>query len=168
MNKLFHIYHIPGVKIGCSTRPKIRVQEQGFTNFVILEVHDDITLASQREVELQIEYGYGKDNNCSYKGSYQARIEAGKKGGQANKESGWISQLGYSQGKKNVENGNLLKAASKAGKIVGSKLSKEHMSKMGKIGGNKKVTCPHCNKEGLARPMNRWHFNNCKLNEKQI
>jgi hypothetical protein len=24
------------------------------------------------------------------------------------------------------------------------------------------IKCPHCNKEGKAGPMNRWHFNNCK------
>ena len=168
MNKLFYIYHIPGIKIGCSTRPKIRVEEQGFSNFDILEVHDDIALASQREVELQVQYGYGRDNNCSYEDSYKARLEAGKKGGVANKESGWITKLGHKQGKKNVESGSLLRAASMAGKIVGPRLSKEHMSRMGKIGGNKKVTCPHCNKEGLARPMHRWHFNNCKLNGKKI
>lgn len=27
----------------------------------------------------------------------------------------------------------------------------------------KKITCPHCGKEGGASAMPRWHFNNCKL-----
>jgi hypothetical protein len=175
MNKLFYIYHVPGVKIGCSTRPKIRVEEQGFTNFDILETHDDISLASQREVDLQVQYGYGRDNNCSYEQSYKARLEAGKKGGKSNKESGWITKLGNSQGRKNVESewfndpeGKFRKASSAAAKINGLKIPKEKLRAMGKIGGNKKVICPHCNKEGLARPMHRWHFNNCKLNGNKI
>lgn len=27
----------------------------------------------------------------------------------------------------------------------------------------KRVTCPHCQQEGLIGNMNRWHFDNCKL-----
>lgn len=30
----------------------------------------------------------------------------------------------------------------------------------------KKVTCPHCKKEGKMGPMSRWHFNNCKMKDK--
>lgn len=26
----------------------------------------------------------------------------------------------------------------------------------------KKITCPHCGKEGRSNVMHRWHFNNCK------
>lgn len=29
------------------------------------------------------------------------------------------------------------------------------------------VKCPHCNKKGGESGMKRWHFNNCKLKEKQ-
>jgi len=28
--------------------------------------------------------------------------------------------------------------------------------------GKTKVTCPHCNKDGAAIVMQRWHFDNCK------
>ena len=28
----------------------------------------------------------------------------------------------------------------------------------------KQVICPHCNKQGGANAMKRYHFNNCKLN----
>jgi len=161
-NKKFYIYHIPGVKVGCSTNPKKRTKDQGFNSYEILECHEDIKIASEREIYFQEKFGYGRDNNSDYENSYKARIEAGKIGGKANKESGWITQLGFTQGKLNKENGTLLKAARLGGKVTGSNLSKEYLANLGKIGGNKKVTCPHCNKEGLARPMHRWHFNNCK------
>jgi hypothetical protein len=57
---MYYIYHIPGVKIGCSTNPNRRVSEQGFSNFEILEKHNDIDIASQREVYLQKQYGYNE------------------------------------------------------------------------------------------------------------
>jgi hypothetical protein len=28
-----------------------------------------------------------------------------------------------------------------------------------------RVTCPHCNKQGTAGNMTRWHFNNCKYRD---
>ena len=31
------------------------------------------------------------------------------------------------------------------------------------IANKKTVTCPHCNKNGKAAGMNRWHFDKCKL-----
>jgi hypothetical protein len=58
---MYYIYHIPGVKIGTSINPKRRVRSQGYTEYKILEVHTDIKVASERERELQIEYGYKVD-----------------------------------------------------------------------------------------------------------
>lgn len=59
--KNYFIYHIPNVKIGCSTEPEKRVNKQGYTEYEILETHTDIKLASVREQELQKEYGYPVD-----------------------------------------------------------------------------------------------------------
>lgn len=58
----YYIYHIPKVKIGCSSRPNTRVKDQGYTDFEILETHTNIEDASKREIELQKEYGYKIDN----------------------------------------------------------------------------------------------------------
>lgn len=86
MNKIMYsIYHIPGVKIGCSVNPKYRVRKQGYKNFEILEEHLDIDIASKREIELQKKYGYEVDC-CEYSISYSHlqntnRSLAGKKGG---------------------------------------------------------------------------------------
>ena len=54
---MYYIYHIPGVKIGCSTNPNDRVKRQGYTEFKILESHKDIQIAAKREIELRNQYG---------------------------------------------------------------------------------------------------------------
>jgi hypothetical protein len=58
---MFYIYHAPGVKIGCSQNIKKRMQSQKFTNYEILEEHYDVFEASNREIELQKQYGYKVD-----------------------------------------------------------------------------------------------------------
>ena len=67
---MYYIYHIPGVKIGCSTEPNIRVKNQGYTDFEILEQSDDIYKISEREMLLQKQYGYRVDR-ISYVLSYK-------------------------------------------------------------------------------------------------
>jgi len=61
MKKEYTIYHIPGIKIGCSDRVKKRVLEQGYSEYDILETHTNIHIASDRELVLQKEYGYRVD-----------------------------------------------------------------------------------------------------------
>ena len=58
---MYYIYHIPGVKIGCSINPKARVKKQGYSDYELLETHTDIKIASIREIELQKQYGYEID-----------------------------------------------------------------------------------------------------------
>ena len=59
---MYYIYHIPGVKIGCSIRPEKRVKSQGYSKYQILEEYTDKDKASKREIELQKEYGYKVDS----------------------------------------------------------------------------------------------------------
>lgn len=73
--KTYYIYHIPGVKIGCSTDPNRRVKRQGYECFEILETHSDIETAAVREKELQKQYGYRVD-----KSDYVQHYEYGKAG----------------------------------------------------------------------------------------
>jgi hypothetical protein len=71
---MYTIYHIPGVKVGCTKQdPAYRVKKQGYTEFEILEVHEDILVATQREIELQLEL-FGVRDNKPYTGT----IAAGK------------------------------------------------------------------------------------------
>ena len=58
---MYYIYHIPGIKIGVTKKPKLRVKQQGYSEFEILECHTDIYITPEREIELQKEYGYVVD-----------------------------------------------------------------------------------------------------------
>ena len=76
---MFTLYHIPGVKIGCTKNLKRRMREQGFTEYEILETHTDIDIASKREIELQEKYGLiEKFSKIEYK---QSVINASKSDG---------------------------------------------------------------------------------------
>jgi len=85
----YYIYHIPGIKIGCTKNIKTRIKVQGFTEYEILEEHTNIQIAADRERELQREYGYQVDNGSNI---YSSKfIEMGKRGGAKNtlKQKNW-------------------------------------------------------------------------------
>lgn len=148
---MYTIYHIEGVKIGCSNNPNHRVKEQGYSVFQVLEVHEDIEVASNREIELQIEYGYGRDTRLSYSQIVNRPTREGCiKGGKI-------------VGKKNKENGHLSRIGKIGGKIAGKKsIETGHMKKMFDITHINK-TCPYCFKTILGRIYYRWHGDRCKL-----
>jgi NTP pyrophosphatase (non-canonical NTP hydrolase) len=62
---IYYIYHIPGKKIGvtCDLNNRVTAQ-QGYApdEYEILETHKDIDVVSNRELELQKEYGYKVDH----------------------------------------------------------------------------------------------------------
>lgn len=126
--KKYHIYHIEGIKIGCSDNPKRRVNNQGYTEYTILETHDDIIIASNREIELQKEYGYKVDTTPYYHtikiATKESRLKGGKKGGEWSIQSGHIKKLNSLGGKAiakiNRESGRwneLIKLGNKANSI---------------------------------------------------
>ena len=61
----YYLYHIPGKKIGvtCDLNNRVTMQ-QGYTpeEYEVLEVSSDIDYISDREIELQKEYGYKVDS----------------------------------------------------------------------------------------------------------
>jgi hypothetical protein len=137
--KKYYIYHIPTFvhksgkigKIGCSEEAEVRVLQQGYTDFEIIEEHTDIMIASDREIELQKQYGYAVDS-CPYYITRQMPTKEGcKKGGDtagkinAEKE-GYMAKLGSisasKQWKENRE--HELKKCSKGGKSNAEKTSK--------------------------------------------
>ena len=61
MKTKYYIYHIPGIKIGVSDNPDVRTKTQGFSKYEILEEHTNIKTVSEREIELQKQYGYPVD-----------------------------------------------------------------------------------------------------------
>lgn len=60
---MYYIYMIPGIKIGCTKNVKRRMYRQHFDEYIILEEHEDINIASERELILQKEWGFSVDNN---------------------------------------------------------------------------------------------------------
>ena len=79
--KIYYIYHIKGKKIGCTQHPKRRTKIQGFNNYEILEEHTDIYLASNRELELQKQWGYSVDRKPYWKTIKMTTKEACIRGG---------------------------------------------------------------------------------------
>ena len=135
---MYYIYHIPGVKIGCTDKPKRRIQyRQGYTEWEILETHEDIYVASDREIELQKEYGYPVDIAPYWKSASQGQgfTDAQRLRG------------GSTQGRKNKQNGHF--------KII---------TRLGALATNaKRITCEHCGKESNPGNHKQHHGDNCKL-----
>jgi hypothetical protein len=122
---MYNIYHIPEFvysdgsigKIGVSHRLTGRMREnlkksvEGFSNWEVLEEHKDIYKVSDREIELQKQYGYKVDTIPYWRTINMATKEGRIKGGKKNAESGHmknIQKIGCSiSGKQNVESGHL-------------------------------------------------------------
>jgi hypothetical protein len=114
--KKYYIYHIPGVKIGCSDKPSRRVKSQGYIDFEILEEHECIYKASDREIELQKQYGYLVDKILYWKTILSPTKEGREKSGKNHLKSGhWL---------KLISNVNRSEAGKKGGKIGGPKSGK--------------------------------------------
>jgi len=99
---MYYIYEIPGVKIGCTKEINERQRHQKDKGeMIILEEHEDIYVASAREIELQKEHGYHVDAKPYWQIINMPTKESRSSGGRI---SGPIN------GRKNVENGNLGRA----------------------------------------------------------
>jgi hypothetical protein len=111
---IYYIYHIPNFKwkdgsigkIGCTDELTTRMKRQHASEYEVLETHSDIYIASQREIELQKQYGYPVDNKPYWEvvkmASFNSRSKGGKIGG---KTGGSIA--GPIGGLKNVQTGHM-------------------------------------------------------------
>lgn len=128
---MYYIYHIPGVKIGCSINPKRRVKVQGYTEFEILAEVNDKLAAGNLEIELQKQYGYSVDKIKYYETNYKS--------------------MGHKGGAKSVELGHtkkLQKLGSKiAAKLPRTELQMEQAKKVQKIGAKIAWTLPRSEKQ---------------------
>jgi hypothetical protein len=59
--KVYYIYHVPEVKIGCTDHLSRRLKVQGYEDYQVLEAYEDIYEASDREIYLQKLMGYPVD-----------------------------------------------------------------------------------------------------------
>jgi hypothetical protein len=61
---------------------------------------------------------------------------------------------------------SIRQSALKRAPCSAEKAEKHRQANLGRIlGPVYKITCPHCNKEGGANIMKRWHMDNCKSKE---
>ena len=144
---MYYIYHIKGIKIGCTKHPKRRVKEQGYSEYSILECNKDIMIISKRELQLQKEYGYKTDATPYYNTIKAPNTESSKK---------WAKKLGSIQGKINVESGHLDKVRNPSAAGKAASIKNNHITKQTYI-------CPHCNKIGKSGAMKQWHFDRCRF-----
>jgi hypothetical protein len=182
--KKYYIYHIPTFvhkdgrigKIGCTVQEvNKRSKKQGYTEYEILETHECIYKASDREIELQKEYCYPVDKIPYYKIVKIPTQEGRLKGGESAVKSGQFKLFCSKGGKV----GGKILFETKKGIFSLSKEQKKEISKMGvlkqkiedkikggKASGNLKITktftCTYCNKTGKFLGMIRWHGENCK------
>lgn len=160
----YKIYHIEGVKIGCSINPQKRVKKQGYDNFTILEEYNDINIASQREIELQKKYGYTLDCTPYNNTVCAPTIEGVKKGGESNNLKKW--QLDNPEEYKKNQLIGAIKGGITMGKIQGEKNKESgHISNLGKRMSdynNRLQKCPYCNIETRGAAYVRWHGENCR------
>jgi len=93
----YKIYHIKGVKIGVSIKPKKRVKKQGYNNYEILEEHLDVYEVSDREIQLQREYGYPVDKLPYWRTlkivTKEGMSKGGKVTGKNNAKSGHMAKI---------------------------------------------------------------------------
>tara|TARA_R110002051_G_scaffold128215_5_gene201842 strand:+ start:1712 stop:2149 length:438 start_codon:yes stop_codon:yes gene_type:complete len=98
--KTYLIYHIPGKKIGCTKDLYKRMSDQGFTQWEILEEHNCIYEVSDREIQLQKDYGlpvdkvpYWKSVQNRFKWTSETAAAAGRKGGTTTRDMGHFASL---------------------------------------------------------------------------
>mgnify|MGYP007047349631 FL=1 len=167
--KNYYIYHISGIKIGCTVNIPHRMAEQGFTEWEILETHTDIYVASDREIELQKQYGlpvdtvpYWKSVENRHKWNNETRYELTSEecsiGGKNKKGKKVLdtSNMKAPKSKEHIENIRLAN--------TGKTHTEERKRKISEsIKVNPKIQCPHCDKPPMdPRNYSKWHGDNCK------
>ena len=135
-DSMYTIYHIPGIKIGCTNNLEKRViKQQGFTTYEILEEHSNIYVASERELELQKQHG-NRIDSIPYWKSVETFNQISRLGGLSHKNKPKSNEW---KSKKPWKNSHIERS--------------------------KVVSCPHCDKSGAKFNMTRYHFDNCKHKE---
>ena len=153
---MYYIYHIPGVKIGCTQNLKRRMKEHKYPNYEVLETHIDIEIASERERQLQKQYGY-KIDSISFIQSLTVPTKEG------------CIKGGITQGNINKKNGHAKKQFQNIASIGGKTAHQKHPElyskwgkELGKMVSKVQVICPYCGKVGQRAAMYNWHFDKCK------
>jgi hypothetical protein len=129
---IYYIYHIPNHKwkktkkigkIGCTDDLEKRMIENGATEYEVLETHSDIYIASDREIELQKQYGYPVDNKPYWKIVELSSVAGKIRGEQIVKSGDWykISQIGNNKENRKKASESLKKTVAEKGLHKGEK-----------------------------------------------
>lgn len=161
--KTYYIYHIPNFKwkktkklgkIGCTDDLEKRMKEQCVTKYEVLETHSDIYIASDRELQLQKEYGYPVDNKPYWKIVELSSVAGKARAKQIMENGDWyeISQIGNSKENRKKASEKLKKTIIEKGLHKGeknsrAKLSESDVAKIRKIYESGEIT----NKAKLGR-----------------
>lgn len=146
---MYYIYHIKGIKWGCTDNIKRRLKQQGYKSVDDVILEEDLDTAADLEKELNIKYGYPWRDDQDYRVILNAGKHAYK-----NKERYKPSHT-FSQ--KDCELGGLT-----TGKKKGEKQQKARRNNVSKI--NIYRTCPYCNLTTRGIGYFRYHGDKCKLN----
>ena len=133
---LFVVYHVVGVKVGCTKDFDRRCEENRITYGpdIAIDVLEEFTgteeFAAEREAFHANAMGYRLGN--PYDKAIHARREMARRS---------------------------LDSPTHASK---REECRQAFLKAGTAASNVKITCQHCGKTGQARAMLRWHFSNCR------
>jgi hypothetical protein len=141
---MYYIYHIPKRKEwGCTDNLNRRLSQLHYNISDLDRVitTPNIDIASDMERELNIQYGYKWNQSRYYKNVLSMHSDASRsKGG---KIGGPIA---------GIKSGQIAKTTGQL--EAARKLAFEKCN-------HSKYKCPHCDKEGQYRVMQRWHGDNC-------
>ena len=163
----YYIYHIEGIKIGVTTDVPRRMKEQGFTEWEHLETHTCVYEVSDREQELQRQYGLPVDlvpyhvvylmTQNSERNDKISETQTGRIMSDETKAKMSVAK----KGKTRTEETKTRISESRIG-IARSAETCANISAAQK--GIPKTTsqCPHCELIGSKANMTRYHFDNCK------
>ena len=143
---MYYIYEIPGVKIGCTSLDDMSRPRSQSHDFRIIEQHEDIMVASQRELELQKELGYPVDSH-----PYYEVIKRSSRGAKSQLEKGTHNfQIMPKEKRKEISSLGASaqpREAKVRGGLANKGIPKPHAKEMARAL-NIEWTCLHCNKSG--------------------
>lgn len=158
----YYIYHIKGIKIGCTDNIERRLEQQGYKEFEILETHTDIFKASNRELALQKKYGYQIDRIPYFKSVERWGSKAGKIGGRNAVTTQKQNKLGLHTNDKTKRS----EWSSIGGKALREKYDDKWFSERGRKGGGNIQSKLVCSKPVLQYDkLNNFLLKHNSINE---
>lgn len=148
--KKYYLYHIKGIKWGCTTNLKRRLRQQGYTLNDTCEVIEEtnIDIAAELEKNLNIRDGYKWNDSHDYR----VILKAGEKALQTD-------YIRYTH--TFTENESKL-GGHTTGIKKGEKQQRARRNNVAKL--NVYQTCPHCGIHTRGAAYFRYHGDKCKLN----